>query len=144
MRQIKINKIILYAVGIVLAILVGLFIILPTLFIGPPTTQMFSISNEDVVFHTITVEIINSNNRYVFEKEYELAPKETVNKDKGPLFLLRSFSPLENRYVLKATLENNRSATYDTSLGPWEAVIISIDNMNYNENGGISIYSEVV
>ena len=142
MRQI--NKIILYAVGIVLAILVGLFIILPILFIGSPTTQMFSISNEDFVFHTITVEIIDSNNISVFEKEYELAPKEAVNKYKGPWFLLRSFSPLENRYVLKATLENNRSATYDTSLGPWEAVIISIDNMNYNENGGIAIYSEVV
>ena len=142
MRQI--NKIVLYAVGIVLAILVGLFIILPTLFIGSPTTQMFSISNEDAVFHTITVEIIDSNNKSVFEKEYKLAPKEAVNKYKGPWFLLRSFSPLENRYVLKATLENNRSATYDTSLSPWEAVIISIDNMNYNENGGIAIYSEVV
>ena len=142
MRQI--NKIILYAVGIVLAILAGLFIILPTLFMGAPTTQMFSIYNEDFVFHTITVEIINSNNKSVFEKEYELAPKEAVNKYKGPWFLLKSFSPLENRYLLKATLENNRSATYDTSLGPWEAVIISIDNMNYNENGGIAIYSEVV
>ena len=142
MRQI--NKIVLYAVGIVLAILVGLFIILPTLFIGSPTTQMFSISNEDAVFHTITVEIIDSNNKSVFEKEYKLAPKEAVNKYKGPWFLLRSFSPLENRYVLKATLENNRSATYDTSLSPQEAVIISIDNMNYNENGGIAIYSEVV
>lgn len=142
MRQI--NKIILYAVGIVLAILAGLFIILPTLFIGPPITQMFSIFNEDFVFHTVTVEIIDSNNKSVFEKEYELAPKDSVNKYKGPWFLLKSFSPFENRYLLKATLENNRSATYDTSLGPWEAVIISINNMNYNENGGIAIFSEVV
>ena len=142
MRQI--NKIILYAVGIVLAILVGLFIILPTLFIGPPTTQMFSIFNEDAVSHTVTVEIIDSNNKSVFEKEYELAPKDAVNKYKGPWFLLKSFSPVENRYLLKATLENNISATYDTSLGPWEAVIISIDNINYNENDGIAIYSEVV
>ena len=140
MRQI--NKIVLYAVGIVLAILVGLFIILPTLFIGSPTTQMFSISNEDAVFHTITVEIIDSNSKSVFQKEYELAPNEAVNKNKGPLFLLKSFSPFENRYTLKVILENNISDTYDTSLGPWEAVIISIDSIN--ENDGIAIYSEAV
>jgi len=36
------------------------------------------------------------------------------------------------------------SAAYDTSLGPWEAVIISIDSMNYNENSEISIYSQIV
>ena len=142
MRQI--NKIALYAVGIVIAILAALFIILPSLFIGPPLTHMFDIYNEDYIGHMVTIEIIDSNNKSVFENEYELSPKGTVKKYKGPWFLLKSFSPLENRHLLKATLENNRSVTYDTSLGPWETVIISIDSINYNENDGIAIYSLAV
>jgi hypothetical protein len=142
MRQI--NKTIFYA-GVVLTILVGLFIILPCLFLGPPSTNLVEIYNNDNEKHTITVEIIDQHNGLIYEESWELYPEDSITETKALWFMFKSFLPLNDRSIIKATLEDGKSTTYDTSMGPWETVIISIqDCMEDHENAEIFIFSEVV
>jgi hypothetical protein len=121
----QVNRKIRY-IGIALLILAGLFVILPYLFMGPPT-PFFSIYNGDKTSHTITLEIIDSNNKSVFENEYELSSQEKITESKSLWLLLKMSFPLSNNnYVVKTTMDNNISEETNKSCNPWTKMYISI------------------
>lgn len=121
----EVNKKIHY-IGITLLILVGFYIILPYLFIGPPAS-FFSIYNGDETSHIMTIEISHSNNKPIFEKTYKLSPHEKVIESKSLRLLFKMSLPLnKDSYTIKTSLENNISKETNMSLNPWTTLFISI------------------
>jgi len=114
--------------GIALLILVGFFIILPYLFMGPPTS-FFSVENGDETNHTLLIKIVDSNSKPIFEENYKLSPHEKAKESKSLWLLLKMSFPLsKNNYTIKATLENNISTEESVSLNPWTSLHISVIN----------------
>jgi hypothetical protein len=123
--MIQVNRKIRF-IGIALLILTGLFIILPYLFMGPPT-PFFSIYNGDKTSHITTLEILDSNNKSVFENKYELSSQEKITESKSLWLLLKMSSPLSNdNYIVKTTVDNNMSEEINKSCNPWTKMYISI------------------
>lgn len=121
----KINKKLRY-LGIVLLILAGFFIILPYLFMGPPTS-FFSVENGDETNHTLLIKIVDSNRKPIFEENYKLSPHEKTKESKSLWLLFKmAFSLNKNNYMIKATLENNTSTEESISLNPWTSLHISV------------------
>ncbi|AKJ40353.1 hypothetical protein [Methanosarcina barkeri] len=113
-------------IGITLLILIGFYIILPYIFMGPPTS-FFSVYDGDETSHIVTIEIIDSNNKSIFENTYELSPQEKITESKGLWLLFKMSLPLhKENYTIKTTLENNVSKETSMSLNPWTALFISI------------------
>ena len=113
-------------IGITLLILAGLFIILPYLFIGPPTS-FISVENGDETNHTVFIEIVDSDNKPIFKESYKLSPHEKVTESKSLWLLFKMSFPLnKNNYTVKATLENNTSKEMNMSLNPWTSLIILV------------------
>lgn len=121
----EISKKIRY-IGITLLILAGFFIILPYLFIGPPAS-FFSVYNGDETDHIVTIEIIDSNNKSIFENTYKLSSHEKVIESKGLWLLFKMSLPFnKDNYTIKTNLENNVSKEINMSLNPWTTLFISI------------------
>ncbi|MGB9928692.1 MAG: hypothetical protein ACPK85_09845 [Methanosarcina sp.] len=115
-------------IGIGTLILLGFFIILPYIFIGPPTS-FFSVYNGDEINHIVSIQIIDSNNELIFENRYELSPQEKITESKGLWLLFKMASPLnKDNYVIKTTLENNISMETSMFLNPWTSLFISATN----------------
>jgi hypothetical protein len=113
-------------IGITLLILIGFFIILPYIFMGPPTS-LFSVYNGDGTSHIVTIEIIDSNNKSIFENTYKLSPQEKITESKGLWLLFNMSLPLnKDNYIIKTTLNNNVSKETSMSLNPWTTLFISI------------------
>jgi len=121
----KVNKKLRY-LGIVLLTLAGFFIILPYLFMGPPTS-FFSVENGDETSHTVLIKIVNLDNKSIFEESYKLSPHEKAEESKSLWLLSKMTFPLnKNNYTIKATLENNISTEESMSLNPWTSLHISV------------------
>lgn len=123
----EVNKKLRY-LGIALLILAGFFIILPYLFMGPPTS-FFSVENGDETNHTLLIKIVDSNRKPIFEENYKLSPHEKTKESKSLWLLFKMAFPLnKNNYMIKATLENNISTEASISLNPWTKMYISVVN----------------
>lgn len=123
----EINKKLHY-LGIALLILAGFFIILPYIFMGPPTS-FFSVENGDETNHIVLIKIVDSNNKPIFEESYKLSPQEKAKESKSLWLLSKMTFPLnKNNYTIKATLENNISTEESMSLNPWTSLHISVVN----------------
>lgn len=121
----EVNKKLRY-IGITLLILAGLFIILPYLFMGPPTS-FFSVENGEETNHTVFIEIVDSDNKPIFKESYKLSPHEKVTESKSLWLLFKMSFPLnKNNYTVKATLENNTSKEMNMSLNSWTSLIILV------------------
>lgn len=121
----EVNKKIRY-IGIILLILVGFYIILPYIFIGPPA-YFFSVYNGDETGHVVTIEITDSNNKPIFENTYKLSPHEKAIESKSLWLLFKMSLPLnKDSYTIKTSLENNVSKEINMSLDPWTTLFISI------------------
>ncbi len=123
----KVNKKLRY-LGIALLILAGFFILLPYVFMGPPTS-FFSVENGDETNHTVLIKIVDSNSKPIFEENYKLSPHEKAKESKSLWLLSKMTFPLnKNNYTIKATLENNISTEESMSLNPWTSLHISVVN----------------
>lgn len=121
----EVNKKIRY-IGIILLILVGFYIILPYIFIGPPAS-FFSVYNGNETGHVVTIEITDSNNKPIFENTYKLSPHEKAIESKSLWLLFKMSLPLnKDSYTIKTSLENNVSKEINMSLDPWTTLFISI------------------
>ncbi|MGA9187793.1 MAG: hypothetical protein WB014_04325 [Methanosarcina sp.] len=121
----EVNKKLRY-IGITLLILAGLFIILPYLFMGPPTS-FFSVENGEETNHTVFIEIVDSDNKPIFKESYKLSPHEKVTESKSLWLLFKMSFPLnKNNYTVKVTLENNTSKEMNMSLNSWTSLIILV------------------
>ncbi len=121
----EVNKKIRY-IGIILLILVGFYIILPYIFIGPPAS-FFSVYNGDETSHVVTIEITDSNNKPIFENTYKLSPHEKAIESKSLWLLFKMSLPLnKDSYTIKTSLEDKVSKETNMSLDPWTTLFISI------------------
>jgi len=121
----EVNKKLRY-IGITLLILAGFYIILPYLFMGPPTS-FFSVENGDETNHTVLIKIVDSNSKPIVEESYKLSPHEKVIESKSLWLLVKMSFPLnKNNYTIRVTLENNTSKEMSMSLNPWTSLFISI------------------
>lgn len=113
-------------IGIAFLILLGFFIILPYIFMGPPT-PFFRVENGDETNHTVLIKIVDSNSKPIFEENYKLSPHEKAKESKSLWLLFKMSFPLnKNNYTIKATLENNTSTEKSMSLNPWSSLHISV------------------
>lgn len=123
----EVNKKLRY-LGIALLILAGFFILLPYVFMGPPTS-FISVENGDETNHTVLIKIVDSNSKSIFEEGYKLSPHEKAKESKSLWLLSKMTFPLnKNNYTIKATLENNISTEESMSLNPWSSLYISVVN----------------
>ncbi len=123
----EVNKKLRY-LGIALLILAGFFILLPYVFMGPPTS-FFSVENGDETNHIVLIKIVDSNSKPIFEENYKLSPHEKAKESKSLWLLSKMTFPLnKNNYTIKATLENNISTEESMSLNPWTSLHISVVN----------------
>jgi len=129
------NKNLLYA-GLFIIVVIAVFISIPYIFIGPPTS-LFSIRNLDDVSHKIVVEINSVEKENIFKDSYILSANEKISEPKSVAFLIGKTLPLDNEYVANVTLDGNISEIYYSELGRWETVEVEI-------NDELSVYSSVV
>ncbi|WP_292373180.1 hypothetical protein [Methanosarcina sp. UBA411] len=123
----EVNKKLRY-LGIALLILAGFFILLPYVFMGPPTS-FFSVENGDETNHIVLIKIVDSNSKPIFEENYKLSPHEKAKESKSLWLLSKMTFPLnKNNYTIKATLENNISTEESMSLNPWTSLHILVVN----------------
>ena len=118
----------------------------PYFVMGPPL-GVFSISNFDSKNHSMNIQVFDSNNKLLFNKNYELGHSQlgqwvpeqlkqypengwkSVN-DKDRLF------PKGN-YIFIITLDNNPARTFQEKLDTWREAGIAIDNNGYLSVGAI-------
>ncbi|MDW7728274.1 MAG: hypothetical protein SCH70_14440 [Candidatus Methanoperedens sp.] len=69
----------------------------------------FSIHNRDVENHIVTVEIFDSANKSLFNKTYEMNPRETANHPE--------ITEKKGDYTFKVTLDDKIEKTYKAEVG---------------------------
>lgn len=107
-----INKV-LIGIGIVLLIVIIYLYILGLLLSPSVEPLRFSIHNMDVENHRVTVEILDSTNKSLFNKTYMMNPRESeyypdITEKKGD-------------YTFKVTLDNKFEKTYRTEVGVFKS-----------------------
>lgn len=112
---------------IVLALIILLFPYWFTFFIACPPTPMFTVRNSDIVPHIVTVEIIGSENNYIFSSTKELQPDSSWSQRKPFRMLSGSlFDWAGKSYVVHATLDNGASANRSINYHHWNIASVSI------------------
>jgi ABC-type cobalt transport system substrate-binding protein len=120
----EMNKRIVIGAGVALIVVViGLYVILPYLFVGP-ATPLFSIYNDDQnASHQVFVKIVNPDNDPIFKELYELAPGENVDCPK-PVYL-KILRP-KGEYRFEITLDTEITTSYETTIYPHLTVVIEL------------------
>jgi len=116
-----VNKILIGATIAVLAMLIGIYIYGPILLGGPMEPLLFSLHNDDVNKHIVTVEIFDSTNKSLFNETYELDVGESIGVPKSNLKLLDRISlwttaDLE-KYTFKVVLDHETEKTFKAQIG---------------------------
>jgi hypothetical protein len=78
-------------------------------FTGPIEPLRFSVHNNDVNEHNITVEIFDSDNKCIFKERYNLDPEEEVGSPK--------ITKKRGEYTIKGTLDGKITRTYRAKVG---------------------------
>ncbi|SDG17015.1 hypothetical protein SAMN04488589_2344 [Methanolobus vulcani] len=107
-----------------------LYVLMPFLIVGTPTS-FYQIKNIDTVDHKITVEIFDPQNQSIHKKDYYLSPGQTLEKAKPPVLVAKTyFIDEECGCRVKSTLDDNSSVSLYIDYNPWNEPYISI-----SENG---------
>jgi hypothetical protein len=105
-----IYKILIGAAIAALVAMIGFYIyILFFGFIGPIEPLRFSVHNNDVNEHNITVEIFDSDNKCIFKERYNLDPEEGVGSPK--------ITKKRGEYTVKGTLDDEITRTFKAKVG---------------------------
>ncbi len=137
----KRNKLIIVIGILVLIVLlivfrkVAIYTIATLLF--PPDTQplAFTIHNEDVNNHTLMVEVFDSNNKSLFNKTYEVNPRESIESP--------AITKKKGEYTIKVILDGKIEKTSKVEIGPSIARISIHISYSRQEGSKIDVYQMV-
>lgn len=105
----KMRNKILIGIGIVALILVlGFFYVFLKIYLSPPCMGplKFSVFNHDESKHDVAVEIFDSNNKTIFNKNYSIRSRESIHSPE--------ITEKRGEYMLKVTLDNNITKMHKT------------------------------
>ncbi len=109
-------------------VLVFFFVVFPFIFVGSPT-PLFSIWNQDVTTHEVTVEIFGPTNQSMLKEQYVVESDERITEKKPLLMVFRTlFKGTESGYLVVATLDDNSTVSQEIAYHPWNEMSIDIND----------------
>jgi len=122
-------------IGIAVIVVVVL-VVMPYMLMGAPL-PLFSITNQHFDNHEVMVEILDFNNKSVFNETYKLGPEERISYPEN--VWEKEIKWPKGEYTFKVTLDGKVMRTYRETVDTWKLTSISI-----NRNGDLEIGTIVV
>ena len=117
---------------IILLVYLNLFVILPAIIMGGPSS-LFFISNHGTKNHTIAITIIDSTNKTVLFQSYNIRPDMTIQYERGfgwyPTVTWTPYTWSEGKYTFIAVLDGNITASHTTNVQITQTIWITIEFM---------------
>ena len=114
---------------IILLVYLNLFVILPSIIMGGPTS-LFFIANYDTKNHTIAIKVVDSTNKTVLSQSYNIQPDSTIQYARGfgwyPTVTWTPYTWSEGKYTFIAVLDGNITASHTTNVQITQTIWIEI------------------
>jgi hypothetical protein len=108
------------------------FVIFPAIIIGGPT-DLYFIANHDTKNHTIVIKVLDSTNKTVLLKSYNMQPDTIIQYARGfgwyPTVTWVPVTWSEGNYTFIAVLDGNITASHTTNVQITQTIWIEIGFM---------------